>query len=316
MVGLFQLLPRNGVLCITTLLQTIHLKHCLKFQCSTPITVCISNKRFHSNTTSSSGRTICVTFLLFIFQAYFPRPSIQSLLGNSVRFTVSADVTQQLQILARNSSTTLFHVLLSIFGIAVGKCSQQCDFGIGIPAVNRTSQTANTLGLFTNVSTFRHQHKEDQTFLDLLEQSKKALAEVISHSGVQMNQILEVLHQQTTSSRNPLWQVSFSLLSRSMLEIPPFKDLKIMNVSKDFIPTTTTMCDLTAEVLELEDNTLHWTLEFSTDLFTKNVIERFGHFLGALMKELTASPNLPVNKLASLSPVSGLLDTRIAFWKE
>src|SRR5690606_39059222 len=66
-----------------------------------------------------------------------PRPPVQSHRGDSVTFTLDADVTRRLRRRAEAEDTTLFVTLLSVFQLLVHRYTGEQDFLVGVPGSGR-----------------------------------------------------------------------------------------------------------------------------------------------------------------------------------
>ena len=69
-----------------------------------------------------------------------PRPNVQTYQGNTQTFQLNPDLTQKLQILSRESGTTLFMTLQAAFATLLYRYSGESDILIGTPIANRHFQ--------------------------------------------------------------------------------------------------------------------------------------------------------------------------------
>ncbi|MDJ0114386.1 condensation domain-containing protein, partial [Rhodococcus erythropolis] len=80
-----------------------------------------------------------------------PRPAERSMRGESVRFSVPADVHSDLLELARDHNATPFMVMHAVLAVLLARLSASPDIAIGTPVGGRAEQVLDDLvGMFVN----------------------------------------------------------------------------------------------------------------------------------------------------------------------
>ena len=69
--------------------------------------------------------------------ADFPRPPVQSLQGETLKFDFGGPLSQRLRDAARAQGVTLFMLMLTGYAVFLSRHSGQCDIRIGVPNANR-----------------------------------------------------------------------------------------------------------------------------------------------------------------------------------
>lgn len=145
----------------------------------------------------------------------FPRPAKQSTQGDSVRFTLPRQLSQQLQQAAVNYDVSLYMLLLGAFNMLLARFSQQTDIAVGTPILGRpTPALDNTIGYFANTLVIRQNLgllTENATIADVLAQLKQQVLAATEHQWLPFDQLVEQLQPERSLSYSPLFQVMFSL---------------------------------------------------------------------------------------------------------
>jgi NRPS condensation-like uncharacterized protein len=136
------------------------------------------------------------------------RPPQASTQGASHHFHLSAELTQGLKQISRDSGVTLFMVLLAAFKVFLYRYTQQSDLAIGTSIAHRNRLDLEPLiGFFTKTLVLRTQLSGDQSFLQVLSAVKEVVLDGFSHQDIPFEKLVEELETSRDLSRNPLFQV-------------------------------------------------------------------------------------------------------------
>jgi hypothetical protein len=142
----------------------------------------------------------------------YQRPAVWSTRGALKSFSIEKRLSEQLQELSQQQSTTLFMTLLAAFKVLLNRYSGQQDICVGSPIANRTQQEVEGLiGFFVNTLALRSEVNGETSFTELLQQVKLTTMEAYEHQEVPFEKMVEVVVKERDLSRNPLFQVMFSL---------------------------------------------------------------------------------------------------------
>ncbi|MCB1054936.1 MAG: LLM class flavin-dependent oxidoreductase, partial [Acidobacteria bacterium] len=195
--------------------------------------------------------------------------------------------------LARRSGTTLFMVLLAGFGTLLSRLAGQRDLVVGSPVANRTQrETEGLIGFFVNMLALRLDLSAT-SFAGLLERVRRVALDAYGHQELPFERVVEELGVQRDLSRNPLFQVVFTL-QNTTLEPPdlPGLDLEVIPVDSG-----TSRFDLTLTLVPRQDGALRGPLEYNTDLFDATTAARWMSHLATLLGEAARQPELPLDRL-------------------
>ena len=224
-----------------------------------------------------------------------PRPLLQTFRGSMYPFALSRELTEAVRAMSRSQGVTLFQTLLAGFAALLARYSGQDDFPIGSVTAGRDRPELRAmLGYFLNTVVLRTDVKNDPAFSDLLIRVRNSTLEVLEHDSVPFGQLLQELNVARDLSRNPLFQVMFSL-EPPMLEFAPGWHLTQMDVD-----TGATKYDLYLELDERPDTILA-RFHYSTDLFDHSTMVRMGEQWMRLVEAAAADPGLRVSQLPILS---------------
>nr|ALT22102.1 nonribosomal peptide synthetase [Anabaena sp. XPORK13A] len=228
-----------------------------------------------------------------------PRPSIMTFNGKSQQLIINEEIREKLQLLSRETGTTLFMTLLAVFSTLLYRYSYQEDILIGSPIANRNREEIEPLiGFFVNTLVLRTTFSENLTFKELLQQIKQTTLAAYEHQDVPFEQIVDAVKVERSLSHSPLFQVMF------VLQNTPSETIELPDVT--LTPLTleqaTTNFDLTLDIEPSEQGLVaNW--EYNSDLFEDATITRMlGHFQNILTSVL-ANPQQQINQINLLTVV-------------
>ncbi|MBB5644744.1 non-ribosomal peptide synthetase [Pedobacter cryoconitis] len=227
----------------------------------------------------------------------YPRPLIQSTKGAVAVFTLNAELSAGLQLLAREQDATLHMTLLSAFKILLHRYSGQDDICVGSVIAGRTRQELEGLiGFFANTLALRSNLGGNPSFVDFLQQVKETAMGAYEHQDVPFERVVEAVGQERDKSRNPLYQVIFTV--QNIPEVPEFR-LGEAVLTQQKTGRTTSQFDLNVAVVE-QVTGLEISVEYCTDLFNAGTIERmFGNYQ-ELLQAILHTPLQQIDQLPIL----------------
>ncbi len=227
-----------------------------------------------------------------------PRPAVQSFRGAAHRIELSAELTEALRKLSRAEGVTLFMTLLSAFSVLLSRLSGQDDIVVGTPIANRTRvETEGLIGFFVNTLVLRTRVEAEENFRELLRRVREVTLGAYSHQEVPFEKLVEELQPDRDLSHSPLFQVMF-VLQNAPREAGLLEELSLSRVEIEAAPAK---FDLTLFVVETEHG-LNGALQYNTDLFNEETIERLSHHFLTLLGAIIREPEQRVAELAILTP--------------
>jgi|APSaa5957512535_1039671.scaffolds.fasta_scaffold00708_2 amino acid adenylation domain-containing protein len=228
--------------------------------------------------------------------------------GSRVSFALSSKLSQKLKDLSKREGATLFMTLLTAFAILLSRYSSQRDVLIGSPIAGRNrSELESLIGLFINTLVLRIDLSENQSFQGLLMQVKRTVLDAYVHQDVPFEKLVEVQEPERNMSRTPLFQVGFTLQNM------PASNFNVHGLSVVPLETDklTAKLDLNLIMCETESG-LSGILEYNTDIFHAETIQRMSIHLHNLLNSAVQNPEQSIFKISFLSKAEE--DTLLIDW--
>jgi tyrocidine synthetase-3 len=231
----------------------------------------------------------------------FPRPEIQGFEGSFSRFVLSEEDSRGLHGMAYETGATMFMVLLSVFTLFVSKLGGDEDIIAGAAVAGRGhTDLEPVMGMFVNTLALRHFPAGQKSFRDYLDEVKALTLEDFDNQEYQFEDLVDRLAVERDTSRNPLFDVMFSLQTRDDAAVPDkTTDTKALDPAGDWRRRTSKF-DLSLDITATPRQ-LHASLQYCTQLFKEETIVKFGNYFRQLVSGILAHPLAPVNTITLLS---------------
>ena len=226
-----------------------------------------------------------------------PRPALRSAAGTQLAFLIDKNLSDGLKALADKEQVSLFMLLVAAFSVLLARHSGQNDILIGTPTANRKqAEVENLLGCFINTLVLRTTIKPYQSFKELLQQVKQNTLDAFAHQDLPFEDLVDHLHVERSLNHTPLFQVMLILQNIKEADF----NLDGLTVQSQPLPHNTAKFDLTMELQETEEG-LSGSLEYATDLFLEETMQRLlDHWL-LLLQGMVAQPQTAIHRLPFLS---------------
>ena len=225
-----------------------------------------------------------------------PRPSAFSFKGAFQPLEIEEEIFLSLEQLSRAEGATLFMTLLSAFAALLSRYSGEQDILIGAPIANRNRvEIERLIGFFTNTLVLRIDVTGNPCFRELLHRVREVSLGAYAHQDVPFEKLVEELHPQRDLSRNPLFQVAFSLQNR------PARALQLtdLTIHASNIDIETSKFDLCLYIHPSERTASGW-LGYNRDLFKRETaVGMVRHFV-RLLASIAARPDARLTELEML----------------
>ncbi|MCP3999465.1 MAG: amino acid adenylation domain-containing protein [Gammaproteobacteria bacterium] len=220
-----------------------------------------------------------------------PRPPVQTYRGDIHHFSLPAKLSIALKEISRSEGVTLYMTLLAAFQVLLHRYSQQDEVVLGTAVSNRHSaELESLLGPFVNTLVLRGDLSGNPTFKELIHRAREVAVDAFGHQDLPFELLVEHLKPERDRSRSPLFQVLFVVHQYGGDE-----ELSLTGTETIDHPVApgTTMYDLFLQLIEM-DNTLSGSIEYSTDLFEHETIERMVSHLETLLTGAAANPDTKI----------------------
>ncbi|HLK61110.1 MAG TPA: amino acid adenylation domain-containing protein, partial [Chthonomonadaceae bacterium] len=226
-----------------------------------------------------------------------PRPPVQTFQGARKRYEFSEPLSQSIKQLAQQEGVTLFMTLLTAFNVLLSRYSGQDDIVVGTPIANRTqSDLEGLIGFFLNTLAMRTDLSGDPSFQELLGRVRETALGAYAHQDLPFEKLVDELQPERSLSHSPLFQVMF------IFQNAPAGTLNLDGLQWEALRTesVTAKYDLLLICSEVGGK-LRASLEYNTDLFEGERIERLLDHFHALLEGIVADPEQQTSRLPLLS---------------
>jgi amino acid adenylation domain-containing protein/FkbM family methyltransferase len=228
----------------------------------------------------------------------FERPKLQSNKAASLECIIDPSVAGQLKGFSASHGATMFMTLIGAFRLLMYRYTGQNDICIGTPIAGRSHEEfENLIGFFVNSLTLNIPVNESLSFSAYLREVKNITLDAFKYQGVPFEKIVEATQKQRDLSRNPVFQVMFTVQNTPELKELVLGDLEIETVKPKSIQTN---CDLHFIIEEHPKRGIVLEVEYCTDLFKEITVSRMiAHYL-LLLKSIGSNGELQISELSML----------------
>jgi amino acid adenylation domain-containing protein len=222
-----------------------------------------------------------------------PRPPVQSYRGANLTTVLPKQLTERLLCMARQEHVTPFMLFLAAFNALLARCTGAEDILIGTPVAGRErAETQHLIGLFVNTVVLRTDLKGDPTFRQLLHRVKNTSLEAFSHQDLPFEKLVEAMNVERDTSYHPVFQVWYGYQEQTLHP----RQAGGLTWSPEITDNGTAKFDLSLDVIPSEEG-MRLSIQYSTDLFDKETIERLSGYLHNLLSAAAEHPDAPLSTL-------------------
>jgi amino acid adenylation domain-containing protein len=226
----------------------------------------------------------------------FSRPAIQTSNGANLWFEIPEPLSQGLQNLSKKEGATLFMILMASLNALLYRYTGQEDLVVGTPVANRNRMEIEPLiGFLLNILVIRTDLSGEPTFQDLLRKVKDGSLAAFANQDYPFEMLVDRLQPERDMSRSPLFQVIFDLQDATQQKL----DLPGLEITPVKIDTGTTKYDL---AVSMEDHGTHLSgyVNYNTDLFNKETIQRLLEHFERILQAVVIHPEVKISKIPLL----------------
>jgi amino acid adenylation domain-containing protein len=227
-----------------------------------------------------------------------PRPAVQTFRGARLSMSVSRDLVERLERLAREQHATLFMVLIAAFDVLLHQYTGSTDLLIGTPtAGRRNADFEEIFGFFVNNLVLRSDLSGNPTAQELIRRVRSITIDAFEHQGTPFDQLVEILKPERRLDRSPVFQVMFALQNA------PLGALRLGALQIKTLDMTDKRAryEIVTEFYPSEGE-YRLDFEYNTDLFREDTIIRMqAHFI-YLLEAMIADSSRPIKDLPLLNP--------------
>jgi len=227
----------------------------------------------------------------------FTRPPVQGHRGAGFDFTFEDDQYRAVQAFHRERGCTLFTCLQAAFHVLLYRYTESRDLVLGTPVAGRSRPELEPLvGFFVNTLALRQRIDPAEPFADFLARVHRDTLAAFDHQDMPFDRVVNLSRARRNPAYHPVFQVMF------IVQNAPVSKLSLPDLELELVPKQqrTSKFDLLVELHE-QDGTLNGLIDYNTDLFREETIERMAAHFRVALATLLKAPETPVGHVPILT---------------
>jgi amino acid adenylation domain-containing protein len=207
--------------------------------------------------------------------------------------SLSVEVSERLQQMARDSDATLYMTLLAAFFAFLHRWTGERSLVLGSPvSVREQPELQPLLGFFVNSLVLRSELEESTTFRQLLAQVREVTLDALGEQACPLESLVSALQPERDATQTALFNVMFSL------QYSPWASTEIGESRWQPLVLTKKKTTMPFHLFAQIDERIGLTVEYKQDLFEAATIQRLLELLARLWERLLEEPDTPLSKLS------------------
>ncbi|MFM7007931.1 MAG: condensation domain-containing protein, partial [Betaproteobacteria bacterium] len=215
----------------------------------------------------------------------YERDPNRSRLAGYERIEISAQTARVLQSLANTHRTTVFTVMIALFGAFLGRLSNQTDVVVGSPVAGRTiDQVEGLIGFFVNSLALRVDASDSPDLHGLIERAKASITHALEHQDLPFDRLVEDLGVSRSLSHTPVFQAML------VWQADENSAITLEGLELDLLPVSLERAkfDITLSVSPNADGSLSGVIDYDASLFLAGRVTQWGKSFLRLLDQTEA----------------------------
>ncbi|MGW3007697.1 amino acid adenylation domain-containing protein [Streptomyces sp. NPDC001219] len=237
------------------------------------------------------------------------RPARSERAGDTVAFTVPADVHRQLLEVAAAEQASLFLVAHAGLAALLTRLGAGTDIPIGTAVSDRADAELDGLvGFFVNTLALRTDTSGEPTFRELLGRVTQADLAAFAHQDVPFDLVVEAQGPRRAASGQAVFgRALFQVMLVLTPSLPEELELPGVSATVDIVGRGSAGFDLTFGLFERRGadgacRGLDGVVEYRTDLFDRSTVETLCTRFTQLLRTVAATPDIPIHDIDLSGP--------------
>ncbi len=220
--------------------------------------------------------------------------------GDSIHFAVDKKTVSVLQNIVSKEGITLNSILMSCYGVMLNKYTAQKDIMIGSLVSGRNHpDIENMVGMFNNFLPIKISIDSKRSFIDSAIANTKSIFAAYENQDYPYNFMVERFSGRIEKSRNPFFDTM--LIYHNQFENQLKLNMKDLRIDRYELKTNTSKLDFKLDIYNAEDGGFDCFIEYNTNLFRNDTINRMSqHFLN-ILKGVISKPNSLIEEIEIIS---------------
>ena len=247
------------------------------------------------------------------------RPPRIDFSGADLSFTLDSELSNRIRETAQQAGVSVYSLLLGGYYLMLSAYSNQKDIVIGTAIANRNyPEISNMIGFFVNSLALRQNIDKQLTLSKFIQQVGQTTDEAQLHQDLPFEKIVNELNVETDASKNPIFQVMFTL--QNFGEKKHYEALSLLEIYNADNPVakfdiTTFMDDSQEEIKGI--------FNYATSLFNEETIQSYISTYQLILQQVAENPEKKIINLKyttitenSFSSTSDTEEEDTDFWSE
>jgi len=228
----------------------------------------------------------------------YPRPSNFTYAGKTISAELPANLMASLSGLSRSGDATIFMLTFAAYITLLYRYTGQTDIIAGTVIANRNhSETENLIGYFANTLAIRTSFDEPPEFTELLSMVRESCLGAYTHQDLPFEKLVEELNPERELSHTPVFQTLFAYEDSSEQKLS-LADIELNRIEID---NSVAHTDLSLAVQETESGKGIVYVEYCSDLFKEESVERLIEHYINLLQSIVQMPEARLHELSMLT---------------
>ncbi|MBF0389202.1 MAG: amino acid adenylation domain-containing protein [Desulfamplus sp.] len=227
----------------------------------------------------------------------FPRPLVRTYSGSVVRIDFLDDEIAPLINFCNSQRVSLFMGLVAILKVVLFRYTSQEDIIIGSPVAGRDhADLENQIGFFVNTLALRDAINPEMRFSELLKEVAVTVTDAFDHQLYPFDRLVEELNVLRDVGRSPIFDVMLVVQNNIKVEA----SIPNLTISEFDFELKQSQFDLTL-IFSQNDNRMRLDINYNSDLFAKETIERLSSHFKSVILSATKEPETAISRLNMLT---------------
>lgn len=254
-----------------------------------------------------------------------PRPVQPTGAGAVLLSALPPDTCRAVREFGQAEGISPFAVILAAFQMVVSRYTGQEDLTIGTLMSGRSRLEMEPLvSNLVNSVVLRGNLSGNPAFRILVQDCQDSLLEAMANQDIPFGTLVETLKPERAPGRNPLFQHLLTLMPAQMLSQFEFEGLQVDEMVEEVAAWRgTSRFDLSVQVNDQPDGGIGFLIEYSTELYDRDRIERLVEHLAVTLSNALTVPDAGIDSVDIMStaerdrlltewnPVPSALDGRL-----
>lgn len=217
--------------------------------------------------------------------------------GNKISNVIEEKKFKRIERFAKKIGTSPYMFFISAFYALLYKYTGQSEIILGSPIANRNqNELKRMIGMFVNNIVTKANINPEQPFIEFLNDMKDQILNDLSQQPYPFDMLVKKLGMNADNSRNPLFDVMFTYQNKEE------NIIKLDNTETQIVEINNNISKFNLS-LEIKPKTHTINIEYCTDLFKKDTIERlFEHYMNTI-ECIMQDKNVPIKDIEIISEI-------------